>query len=123
MTVGISRSDETLLQVPLVPEVLAAGAPRDRLSYRTLRTLADLDPAVAEVTGLHPLPHRGRAGPADDDATIAVVDRGGVRPGFPSRTERDPRAAGHQAPGRDRARAVSWPEAAATGAPSSSCPR
>ena len=51
VTVGISRSDETLLQPPLVQAVLAAGAPRDRLSYRTLRTLADLDPAVAEVTG------------------------------------------------------------------------
>ena len=31
VTVGISRSDETLLQVPLVREVLAAGAPRDSL--------------------------------------------------------------------------------------------
>ena len=45
VTVGISRSDETLLQVPLVQEVLAAGAARDRLSYKALRTLADLDPA------------------------------------------------------------------------------
>ena len=33
---------------------------RDRLSYKTLRTLADLDPAVAEVTGLDPLPSRRR---------------------------------------------------------------
>ena len=51
VTVGISRSDETLLQVPLVHAVLSAGAPRDGLSYRALRTLVDLDPAVVEVTG------------------------------------------------------------------------
>ena len=31
--------------------VLAAGAGRDVLSYRTLKVLADLDPAVAEVAG------------------------------------------------------------------------
>ena len=31
--------------------VLDAGAGRDVLSYRTLKVLADLDPAVAEVTG------------------------------------------------------------------------
>ena len=34
VTVGISRSDETLLQVPLVREVLASGTPRDSLTYR-----------------------------------------------------------------------------------------
>ena len=46
VTVGISRSDEELLHVPLVREVLAAGAARDRLGYRALRTLVGLDPAV-----------------------------------------------------------------------------
>src|SRR6202022_4490726 len=51
VTVGISRSDETLLHVPLVREVLAAGAPRDGLPYRVLRTLAELDPAVSAVIG------------------------------------------------------------------------
>src|SRR5690606_14691312 len=51
VTVGISRSDESLMQVPLVAAVLEAGSPRDRLTYSTLRSLGDLDPAVAEVTG------------------------------------------------------------------------
>ena len=51
VTVGISRSDEGLLQVPLVAAVLDAGAGRDRLSYKALRALAALDPAVAEVRG------------------------------------------------------------------------
>src|SRR5205814_10069520 len=51
VTVGISRSEDALLTVALVRELLRAGAGRDRLSYRALRTLAALDPAVAEVTG------------------------------------------------------------------------
>ena len=51
VTVGISRSDETLLQVPLVQAVLEAGTPRDGLTYKMLRTLVDLDPAVAAVAG------------------------------------------------------------------------
>ena len=51
VTVGISRSDETLLQVPLVQEVLTTGAPRDSLTYRALRTLVALDPAVDAVVG------------------------------------------------------------------------
>src|SRR4029079_16615766 len=51
VTVGISRSDEELLQVGLAREVLAAGAARDALTYRVLRTLVALDPAVESVTG------------------------------------------------------------------------
>jgi glucosamine--fructose-6-phosphate aminotransferase (isomerizing) len=93
VTVGISRTDETLLQVPLVQEVLSAGAPRDGLTYRTLKTLADLDPAVAEVTGF--IRYRVEGDPSvDGDATAVVVDRGGVALGFPSRSERDPVLAG-----------------------------
>ncbi len=42
VTVGISRTDESLLEVELVRAVLDAGAPRDRLTYATLRTLADV---------------------------------------------------------------------------------
>ncbi len=51
VTVGISRSDEGIIDRPLVQAVLGAGAGRDVLSYRTLKILADLDPAVAEVRG------------------------------------------------------------------------
>ncbi|MCB1013550.1 MAG: SIS domain-containing protein [Acidimicrobiales bacterium] len=88
VTVGISRTDETLLAAPLVRAVLDAGAARDRLSYRSLRTLADLDPAVVEVTGFT----RYRIdGPVESgDATSVVVDRGGIARELPSRTERDP---------------------------------
>src|SRR5690606_8984631 len=51
VTVGISRSDEGVLDRPLVQATLDTGAGRDVLSYRTLRVLAALSPAVAEVTG------------------------------------------------------------------------
>lgn len=79
VTVGISRSDQTLLEAPLIQAVLAAGAPRDRLSYSTLRALADLSPAVAEVLG-HTRYH------VDGLDTIAVVDQGGIAAGIMSRT-------------------------------------
>ncbi len=88
VTVGISRSDETLLQAPIVRAVLAAGAPRDGLSYRALRTLVDLDPAVVEVTGF--TRYRLEGDVDGDHATVHVVDRGGVATAIPSRTEQDP---------------------------------
>jgi glucosamine--fructose-6-phosphate aminotransferase (isomerizing) len=89
VTVGISRSDETLLQVPLAMAVMAAGAPRDALSYKTLRTIADLDPAVEEVTGW--IRYRIDGDPAtDDEVSVSIVDRGGVAAEIPSRIERDP---------------------------------
>ena len=87
VTVGISRSDESLLRVPLVQEVLAGGADRDSLSYRSLRTLVDLDAAVASVTGYT----RYRIeGTPQSGATIHVVDRGGIAADIPSRTSQHP---------------------------------
>ncbi|HAP74585.1 MAG TPA: glucosamine-6-phosphate synthase, partial [Acidimicrobiaceae bacterium] len=88
VTVGISRNDEGVLDRALVQEALAAGAGRDRLSYRTLKVLADLDPAVEAVVGytryaIDGDPSvRGAAG-----ATIAIVDRGGLSRDVPSRVE------------------------------------
>ena len=86
VTVGISRSDEGVLDRPLVQAVLHAGAERDVLSYRTLKVLADLDPAVAEVTGFT------RYG--IDGDLISVVDRGGISEQLASRVERNPVLAG-----------------------------
>jgi glucosamine--fructose-6-phosphate aminotransferase (isomerizing) len=85
VTVGISRSDETLLRVPLVQAVLAAGAARDNLSYRALRTLVDLDPAVVSVLGF--TRYRIEGDESHDDMTINVVDRGGIATSIRSRTE------------------------------------
>jgi len=95
VTVGISRSDETLLQVPLVKEVLASGAARDRLSYATLRTLAALEPLVSEVLGYTRYAIDGHVEPGGtDDATLVVVDRGGLGRELRSRTADDPRLRG-----------------------------
>jgi len=87
VTVGISRSDEGIMDRALVREVLAAGAGRDVLSYRTLRVLAALDPAVAAFTGYTRYAIEGD--PAVD-ATIAIVDRGGLSRDLPSRVDRNP---------------------------------
>jgi len=92
VTVGISRSDETLVTVPLVRQLLAAGAARDRLAYGTLRTVAALDPAVARVTGF--TRYHVELDTAGTGGTIAIADRGGVSSEIPSRTERDQRLRG-----------------------------
>lgn len=89
VTVGISRSDEGLLDVRLVAESLAAGAARDRLSYKALRTLAGLDPAVEEVLGYTRYRIDGEIDGAEDP-TIVVIDRGGIARDLPLRTERNP---------------------------------
>jgi glucosamine--fructose-6-phosphate aminotransferase (isomerizing) len=88
VTVGISRSDEGLLDVPLVAETLAAGAARDRLSYKAMRTLAGLDPVVDEVVGY--TRYRIEGDVEDAEATIVVVDRGGIARDLPQRTEKNP---------------------------------
>ena len=85
VTVGISRSDEELLRVELVKLVLAAGAARDALSYRSLRTLVALDPAVVETHGF--TRYRIEGDLATDAATLHVVD---TTVEFPSRTLTDP---------------------------------
>ncbi len=86
VTVGISRSDEGVIDRALVQAVLGAGAGRDVLSYRTLKVLADLDPAVAEVVGFT------RYG--IDGELITVVDRGGLARQLTSRVERRPALSG-----------------------------
>jgi glucosamine--fructose-6-phosphate aminotransferase (isomerizing) len=91
VTVGISRSEEALYGNRMVQAVLGAGASRDRLGYRALRSLVALDPAIAEVTGYTRYQVEGRVGV---DATVRVVDKGGVAREIPSRTDRDPRLRG-----------------------------
>ena len=79
VTVGISRSDEGVIDRALVQAVIEAGAGRDVLSYRTLKILADLDPAVEAVHGYT------RYG--IDGDTISIVDRGGISRDLESRVE------------------------------------
>jgi glucosamine--fructose-6-phosphate aminotransferase (isomerizing) len=90
VTVGISRSDEGILDRPLVQAVLDAGTGRDALSYRTLKVLADLDPAVEAVVGYT----RYRIDGEPENATIAIVDRGGLSRDLPSRVDKNPALVG-----------------------------
>ena len=76
VTVGISRSDETLLQVRLVQDLLASGTPRDSLTYRALRTLVALDAAVVDVVGWSR--YRIDGDPARTGTTIEMIDAGGI---------------------------------------------
>jgi glucosamine--fructose-6-phosphate aminotransferase (isomerizing) len=94
VTVGISRTDETLLNVPLVSEVLAAGAPRDQLTYAVLRTLADISPAFGEVRGFTRYRLENVNGNLDGPATVTVLDRGGIARDLTSRTDRSPELRG-----------------------------
>ena len=108
VTVGISRSDEGIIDRDLVRAVIEAGAGRDVLSYRTLKVLADLDPAVAAVRGYT----RYRV----DGESISVIDRGGVARGLVSRVDANAALRGtkHRVAvgGRDprRSWAERWPD-------------
>ncbi|MEY2968640.1 MAG: putative glucosamine-6-phosphate synthase [Actinomycetota bacterium] len=84
VTVGISRSDEGLMDRALVQAVVTAGASRDRLTYRTLKILADLDLAVSTVNGF--TRYRVEGG-TSDDATITIIDRGGLSKDLKSRVD------------------------------------
>src|SRR6266496_3167629 len=92
VTVGISRLDEALLTVPLVHQLLEAGAAREQIAYGSLRAVAELDPAVAAVTGF--TRYRLSGDPSSDGATIEVADRGGISLEIPSRTDGDHRLRG-----------------------------
>ena len=88
VTVGISRSDEALLMVPLVHAFLETGADRDRVSYDDLKTLAALDPAVEKVLGF--TRYRLDGDPDGEDCRIHVIDTGGISRDLRSRTSASP---------------------------------
>ncbi len=90
VTVGISRTDEALLQVPLVRAVLAAGTSLGRLAYPDLGVLQALDPAVEEVLGFT----RYAIDEEDGEKRVRIVGRGGISEGMRSRTESDTRLRG-----------------------------
>ncbi|MFA5775913.1 MAG: SIS domain-containing protein, partial [Ilumatobacteraceae bacterium] len=87
VTVGISRSDEGLLDRALVQYVLKSGVSRDRLSYRTLKVIADLDAAVSSVVGFTRYRIEGDA--KARTASVSIVDRGGISRQLESRVDRN----------------------------------
>ena len=88
VTVGISRTDESLLQAALIQSVLDTGCPRDRLSYRSLRTLAALTPAVDELVGFTRYIIDGED--LEEGGQIRVRDKGGIAANITSRVDTDP---------------------------------
>ena len=98
VTVGTSRSEESLLSATLVAETLRAGPSVEALGYRALRTLAALGAAVEEVLGYTryqiALPTALASPGSLESATITVVDRGGIATSIPSRTAADNRLLG-----------------------------
>jgi glucosamine--fructose-6-phosphate aminotransferase (isomerizing) len=68
--------------------VLAAGAGRDHIGYKTLKVLSVLDPAVAAVTGYTRYSLHGD--PESEHATLQIVDRGGLARDLSSRVDRNP---------------------------------
>lgn len=88
VTVGISRSDETLLKSGFTQAVLEMGVSADRLSYSNLQAMAALDTAVGEVTGATRYVIDGSL--EGGTALIEVVDRIGVSLQLRSRTSGDP---------------------------------
>ena len=92
VTVGISRSDEELLQLNLVSEVIKSGIPREGISYQNLRNLASLDMAVESTLGF--IRYSIEGNPKEDNSQLHVLEKGGIARDLTSRTERDPKLRG-----------------------------
>ncbi len=92
VTVGISRTDESLLMVPLVRELVGTGVDRGYIGYADLRTLAALDPVVERVTGYTRYALDGD--PESEDCSIRVIASGGLAQDLPSRTATQPHLKG-----------------------------
>jgi glucosamine--fructose-6-phosphate aminotransferase (isomerizing) len=87
VTVGISRSEEGLLDRALVRAVLDAGAPRENVPYEILKVLASLDASVESVLGYTRYAVVGD--PKLSTSTISILDRGGLALTLSSRVEKN----------------------------------
>ena len=88
VTVGISRTEEGLLDRALVRAVVDAGATRDSLSYATLKVLAALDGTVASIDGTTRYAVQGD--PRSSSSRISIVSRGGIATELASRVDTNP---------------------------------
>ena len=91
VTVGISRSDEGVLDRALVQATLSAGAGRDALELPHAEGARRPRSGRAAVAGF--TRYRIDGDPAAD-AQITIVDRGGISTEVPSRVERNPQLVG-----------------------------
>ena len=75
VTVGISRSDDTLLQSESLSYLINAGIERDALTFGVIRILLSLDKMVSSITG-HTR-YKLEGDPLDGDVNISVVEQSG----------------------------------------------
>ncbi|HMS24114.1 MAG TPA: SIS domain-containing protein [Acidimicrobiia bacterium] len=88
VTVGISRSDDTLLRSPSVSYLLDAGVGRDLLQYTVIRTLSALDEMIGSITGHTRYQIQGDAG--SGEATLSIIEQKGSAASLTSRVTSNP---------------------------------
>lgn len=84
VTVGISRSDDTLLRSTLVSYLLESGVARDLLQFPVIRTLLALDGMILNITG------HTRYVISDDSKTVQIVEQVGSTSSLTSRVISNP---------------------------------
>lgn len=90
VTVGISRSDDTLLKSQNVIYLLEHGVPRDVLTFQSIRTLLALDEIIDKVTGHTRYEIHGDG----DELSLSIVEQVGSSAGLVSRVTQNPKLRG-----------------------------
>jgi glucosamine--fructose-6-phosphate aminotransferase (isomerizing) len=75
VTVGISRSDDTLLRSPSIAYVIDSGIERDLLQFPVIRTLLALDEMVEQISGHTRYKINGDVN--SSESTISIVEQKG----------------------------------------------
>lgn len=88
VTVGISRSDDTLLRSPSVSYLLDNGIARDHLQFPIIRTLLALDEMVQQITGHTRYAIHGD--PLSGKATLSIIEQKGSAKDLVSRIGSNP---------------------------------
>ncbi len=88
VTVGISRSDDTLLRSPSVSYLLDSGVGRDLLQYTVIRTLSALDEMIGSITGHTRYQIQGD--PTSGEATLSIIEQEGSASSLISRVKDNP---------------------------------
>ncbi len=92
VTVGISRSDDTLLRSPSVSYLLEKGIERDTLQYPVIRTLLALDEMVASITGHTRYEIQGDV--SSGEANLVIIEQVGSAKDLKSRISDNPKLRG-----------------------------
>ncbi len=88
VTVGISRSDDTLLRSPSIAYVIENGVERDLLGFPIIRTMLALDELVENISGHTRYKINGDV--TSNDATLSIIEQKGCAKGLISRVQSNP---------------------------------